>query len=231
MLVHDKFVFVHVHRTGGQFASAWLRAHLDVTEVGYHAPLRDRPAALAGRPVIGFVRDPWDWYVSWYRYNAPRPRNPIFTYVSDRGRLGFAETIRQLLLLGTDDPYFAALRGLIQARLPEAAPSGHRGPGLVRADLSTMGREGYFSWLVARMLGPAPAFVGRFEALREDLVRGVEGAGVEVTPAMRADLEARAPINASERGPYVGEYDAALAEEVARADASIVARYGYRFGG
>jgi hypothetical protein len=51
--------------------------------VGYHFPCADIPAEASDLPVVGIVRNPWDWYVSWYAFNnGPRMRSPLFKIVS-----------------------------------------------------------------------------------------------------------------------------------------------------
>jgi hypothetical protein len=49
-----------------------MRQTCKVCEPGRHLPLegnhlrfRDMPEHFRGLPAIAFVRNPWDWYVSW----------------------------------------------------------------------------------------------------------------------------------------------------------------------
>src|SRR5689334_18614958 len=69
MLVTDRFVFVHLPRSGGTFVSQVIqKVFPEAHEVGYHLPLSALPAEFSHLPVLGTVRNPWDFYVSWYHH-------------------------------------------------------------------------------------------------------------------------------------------------------------------
>ena len=53
--------------------------------------------------MLCFVRNPWDWYVSWYHYltqthRAARATEPIFKDVFDGGKSDFATAVRRVCL-------------------------------------------------------------------------------------------------------------------------------------
>src|SRR5437879_4149254 len=65
MIVTDKFVFVHLPRSGGTFVSEVIRKFFpSAHEIGYHLPRTLLPAEYSHLPVLGAVRNPWDFYVS-----------------------------------------------------------------------------------------------------------------------------------------------------------------------
>lgn len=97
MNITDQFVFVHMPKTGGTFVSdclrrihgdrmehwgphgafywrmrtAWaglLRRPLAHRELAKHANCRAIPEAAAGLPIYSSMRDPFDWYVSNYKF-------------------------------------------------------------------------------------------------------------------------------------------------------------------
>ena len=71
------------------------------------------PTAYAHLPVLGFVRNPWSYYVSWYAFQAGRPRpNPLYRVLSNEGQLDFAATISNMLDLSTGRISRGADRGL-----------------------------------------------------------------------------------------------------------------------
>jgi len=61
-----------------------------------HPTVRDIPSFYKGLPVFGFVRNPWDWYVSWYEFLKIDGTNALFNEASDNGRRGFCETVLRL---------------------------------------------------------------------------------------------------------------------------------------
>lgn len=60
----DDFVFVHMFRMGGTTCIN----HTNSTKIGYHLPRELLPIQLSHLPVIGTIRNPYDWYVSVYQH-------------------------------------------------------------------------------------------------------------------------------------------------------------------
>jgi hypothetical protein len=63
--VTPEFVFLHVPKTGGSY----VRTH--VPELVYerqHGRACEIPERFKHLPRYAFVRNPWDWYVSWWLY-------------------------------------------------------------------------------------------------------------------------------------------------------------------
>jgi hypothetical protein len=236
MVVTKKFVFIHLHKSGGQFINKLLFKHfMDATEIGYHYPRSLLPAQFSTLPVFFFIRNPWDWYVSWYWFNKKTPlRNPVFRAVSDDGRNTFHKSISNMLRLGQDTPDSNAMRASIVARLPESI-KGNRGSGITKACMLSFSSSdfGYYTWLVRRMVEVDGSMngvvVGRTENLRNDLVSILQGFGVPVTTTLFNDIMREDRANALVRPPYQSCYDAALVDLVRECDSFIVDRFGYVF--
>ena len=98
MIVTPEFVFLHLHKSGGTFVNEFLiRFMPSAQQVGYHLPRSSIPSAYAQLPILGFVRNPWSYYVSWYAFQRSRPQpNALFQTVSENGRLDFASTIQRM---------------------------------------------------------------------------------------------------------------------------------------
>lgn len=197
MLLTRHFTFLHVPRTGGNFVrllleqhapAAWqLRRHID------HATVADIPPDHAAAPRFAFVRNPFDWYVSWYHFQQ-RTRDPFFLEISADGTLPFAATMRRMLasrpaLQHGEGPYTQLLRNLL-------------GPGLIGVRL------------------------GRFERLREDLLRLLSEC-VEVPAAMQAAIRDESPKNQSEHAAWQQYYDDELRDLVAAKDRDALQFFGY----
>lgn len=228
MIVTDRFVFLHLHKSGGSFVNRFLLDSLpSARQVGYHLPHQHIPEPARALPILGTVRNPWDYYVSWYSFQqAKAAPNALFALASDDRRLGFAGTIGNLMRLGED----ARLLDEWSSRLPDVAPN--RGINLARADVAPLRESGvgFYSFLYRRMYGDLSRTTlletGRLRAGLQEFLAGV---GIDVTPSMQAWLVRQPPINASAHAPYGDFYDAALRELVATKDADIIHRHGFAF--
>lgn len=234
MIATSRLLFIHLHKTGGQFVNRLLLAHLpDARRIGYHLPRSEAPAELKALPAFAFTRNPWDWYVSWYAFNAASPqRNPIFRGVSEQGSAGFHDTIHNLLHLG--HPLHAAMREEIAQALPESR-EGNQGSGITRAVMRgfTDPDAGYLTWLTRYMCfvggSPAGLRMGRMEHLREELPGLLESCGTPVSPEFKQAIAETPAVNASPRHDYRAYYDEELKALVAERDWAIIESYGYEF--
>jgi len=232
MIATDRFVFIHLHKSGGSFVNeGLLRFFPSARQLGYHLPLSLLPAEYRGLPVLGFVRSPWSYYVSWYAFQAQRPRpNALFRCVSDDGALDFAGSVRNLVTLGDD----AARLERLLAMLPDhygAQGFGLNLPNFALAPIRASGM-GFYSFLFRYMYTGAAgeAWIGRCETLREDFLRFLENVGAPIGADLREFIDNAAPRNTSRHGDWHGYYDRELAELVAQRDASVIERFAYRFG-
>lgn len=230
MIVTGRFVFLHLHKSGGTFVNECLRRFVpDAREIGYHLPRSRIPPQFASLPVLGLVRNPWSYYVSWHAFQSGRRQpNALYRVTSEDGRLGFKGTISNLLDLGTGG---AGLDRLLRMLPPDYGNRGLNLPGFALAPIAGSGL-GFYSYLYTYMFGAAdPQLrVGRMERLREELPGMLEATGTEVTNPMR-EFIARAPaLNATAHASYADLYDDELRDKVAARDASIIARHGYSFG-
>jgi hypothetical protein len=202
MIVHDRFVFLQMRKTGCTFLAEALQRELppgSLRSVGKHAGWERIPPEARGRPVLAYVRNPWDWYVSWHRFNQARDAPTSFwRTLSAQGRLDFAGTVRNAVSFASEewgrDLYSAIFRHLVADRLD--------------SDLLT---------------------VGRFESLIGDLDRFLSTAGVELPDGALAAMHGGTRLNASERGPYQQYYDEELRDLVGASCDLFVDRFGYRF--
>jgi hypothetical protein len=226
MILTPRFVFLHLHKSGGSFVNeALLRHEAGARQAGYHLPRSAIPPTHSALPVLGLVRSPWSYYVSWYAFQRARARpNALFGVLSDAGRAGFAATVRNLVSLGEDD----ALLDRVIAALP-AQYTGHglNLPGPALAPIRGTGL-GFYSYLYRYLYGnPVHLHIARLEALRAELPRVMAQAGVPAGTALGEFLLAGSPRNVSAHGPPADYYDAELRALVARRDAALIERYGY----
>lgn len=151
MIVTDKFVFIHMHKCGGTFINLFIKKFFpSAREVGYHYPISMLPAAYKHLPVLGTVRNPWDFYVSYYMFQKELLHrahcaiallteeqkaglcadgvdlfngvDALFSYLSHGGKQDFAATLNGFL----DLPSSRELLDGALARMPRNY--GQRGP-------------------------------------------------------------------------------------------------------
>ena len=228
MIATERFVFLHLHKSGGSFVNECLMRHAPgARHIGYHLPRHMIPTELGQLPVLGLVRNPWSYYVSWYAFQSIRPQpNALYRVLSDEGRLDFAGTIHNMIHLGEDE---TRLGRLIDA-LPTAYTNrGLNLPGFALRPLRGL-RVGFYSFLYRYLYGEGPVLLGRMEALRAELLSLLEQVGQPVSDALREHVLHAPPLNTSNHGAYVTYYSEALGQQVAERDAEVIARHGYRFG-
>src|SRR5918996_3082051 len=179
MIVTDKFVFVHLPRTGGTFVSEVISKFFpSAHEIGHHMPRELLAREYSHLPVLGTVRNPWEFYVSLYHYVRPKDAASKFvSWMSENGRHGFIGSIRNVLNLGVNDEQLDLLIEL----LPDHIDYSRRyipnvTKGTMRAVRGT--GVGYYTFRFNQLFGNADdMFVCRLETLRQDLVAFFEGIG------------------------------------------------------
>lgn len=229
MIVTPRFVFLHLHKSGGTFVNAGLMQHIaGARQIGYHLPRSMLPAQYAALPLLGLVRNPWSYYVSWYSFQRSRPRpNALFQMLSNGGALDFAGTIRNMLNLDRDP----ALLDRVLAALPATyINQGLNLPNLALAPIRGSGL-GFYSFLYRYLYGPDITAVklARMEQLRTEVPQLLESVGEPVTSALREYMNTAPALNTSEHAPHRQLYDAELAQSVAERDRLVIERHGYSF--
>ena len=236
MIVTEHFVYIHVSRTGGTFLNKLIMNQVPGARMlQYHGHLEDLPEAYAHLPVIGFVRNPWDWYVSMYS-DYRRKGQYVFQILSDRGTLDFDRTVARFLNLGDGS---ALSRRLLQhlARIAPRVinarqPARNHLPGLRSEHFNDFPEGiGYYSWLFQLMFRSEREHVvhfGRFENLREEALRLLEETGTPITNRIAAYLKRGEALNASNRPKtFVGAYAPQLEQLVAQRERLVIDRFGY----
>jgi hypothetical protein len=228
VIVTDRFVFLHLHKSGGTFVNAFLARFFPAARfVGYHLPRSHVPEAARGLPIFGVVRNPWDYYVSWHSFQESKAQpNALYRIVSDDRRLDFRGTVANLVSL-CDDPLRHA--ALVTA-LPENFPN--RGINLTRSSVASLPGSGlgFYSFQFQRMFGDgAGVTFGRMESLRADLLAFLPASGVTMTEEMRAWITDSPPVNTSVHDSYRRYYDEPLRDLVAARDSLVIQKFGYTF--
>jgi hypothetical protein len=229
MIVCEQFVFVHLPKTGGTFVRDTLKEHAHrawkLQERPGHHPAR---AAPKGRPILGVIRNPWDWYVSTYFFRRHHILNGTGAWAKPMeqwpprvapgmaawarimrelpdGRVGFLKALR--ILTGEDgsDPVIVP---------------GHEGEG----SLSRRCQD-----FLCDERGSDLCYVIRTEELRAGVEEFLDMHSVPVRRSLRRALQSAPKKNTAPRGHYRSYYDDEARDLVARVDCAIIERYGYEF--
>lgn len=228
MIVTPRFVFLHLHKSGGTFVNEFLRQFFqEHKEIGYHLPRSMLPGEYGHLPILGVVRNPWSYYVSWYVFQSARNQpNGLFRAVSDNKRLDFKNTIYNLIHLGEDLVRFE----LFQSLLPDHF--GHEGLNLTKNCIEPFrgSSEGFYAFLYRRMFGQAEGVhTIRMETMRQELLQFLRSVGVSVTDAMEQAVLHSKKKNVTKHQPYVDYYDEDLAQTIAERDHHVIEQFGYVF--
>ena len=105
MLITKHFVFVHLQKTGGNFVKAVCEQHLPPdwlvpNDLDDHTSFHRIPAEHSHLPVFSLIRNPWDWYVSWYHFAVQSPQgerdeepDSLWVRLFDRGGRDFRAAV------------------------------------------------------------------------------------------------------------------------------------------
>ncbi len=228
MIVTEKFVYLHLHKSGGTFVNECLMRFCPGAQMlGYHLPYSMIPREFAHLPVLGFVRNPWSYYVSWFAFQSQMAQpNALFRIASENRALDFSGTLRNLLDLGSGSEKL----DILLTNLPNSY--GNQGlnlPGFALAPIRGSGR-GLYSYLFDYMYGSdtLKTTVGRVDNLRTDLLNFLDNIEGAPNPSLRNFIEQAAPRNATSHNAFVDYYNAETAALVAERDRLVVERFDYR---
>lgn len=108
MLISDDFIFAHLPKTGGVFLQSVIKAHFPVMQewAGNHShhSIEFLPEEHRHKPIFAILRNPWDWYLSWFTYCLEHGNNQEFLQNYVAGEQAFKHTITRLLRPSHSDP-------------------------------------------------------------------------------------------------------------------------------
>lgn len=230
MIVTDKFVFIHLPRSGGTFVTDVIKTFFpSAREIGYHLPLTALPVEFSNFPILGTVRNPWSFYPSWFFHHGVGNKYlPLFCSLSENRKLGFVQTTQNALELGVNDEKLdLAIRGLSEdfeyqkrhvSNLTKEIMLKIRGTGL-----------GLYNFRFNQMFGGSyDIHFCRLENLRVDLMDFFEkiGAANDAIYSYVLGLEKK---NISEHLHYSTYYTPELTKLVAIRDRSLIEKFDYTF--
>jgi hypothetical protein len=224
MIITPRFTFIHLHKSGGTFVNQVLLKYVPgARQIGHHLPASQLPPSRAGLPVLGVVRNPWDYYVSWFAFQSNH-REYTWQVFSEGGRLDFEGTTRRMLHAGEDD----ALIDRLVAQAP--AEFTNRKSNLTKACIERVRgrRYGWYTFLFRRMYDGLDVQFIRMENLREELLGFLRQMGV-VSEEIETFVRHAQPANSTPHASYRTCYSEPLACLVGEREREVVTRFGYTF--
>ena len=259
MIVTDKFVFIHLHKSGGTFINKAIKSLFSSwQQIGYHYPLSMLPREYCHLPVLGVVRNPWDFYVSYYTFQQSLiaqcsakeaistmkgndPRNGIdilFEFLSNNGQLSFEETTTNFLNLGTSTGKLDEVLEFMPNSLGRRAKNSpiqtkrFRGMNVTRSDLGKIREtgEGLYTFLFKRIYNESQkVYFARTDSLREDVVNFFKHIGVKLDDNKKQHILTAKPENVSKHAHYSKCYSNTLENLVRERDAFVIDKFNFQF--
>jgi len=229
MIITEKFIYIHLHKSAGTFVNSFIHLYFPKNEtIGYHFPARYIPEQHAGLPIIGCVRNPWDFYISWYFFQMQKKQsNALFMATSKAKTLDFNGTMERLLSLNDNIP----LLNQILTQLPDHfVASGMNIPRSVmaRLDGSSLGLYSFlYQWMYAD--APTEPHLVRTEELQHSLIAALFKSGVMISQGMSNFLQGKGHENTSEHTHYAKYYSQEIRDRVAELDRLIIHKHAYQF--
>jgi FkbM family methyltransferase len=228
VLVTEGFVFVHIPRTGGSFIQTVMGEHLDVLDQSdyTHTPYDELPERWRDLPAFCVIRNPWDWYVSFFHYaiRSPEKRSAQLRNPPAPGREGLMRDKRAVwedVLQSGQASFDEAVTRLCTGDFDHSLAPMIRDEGI---DL--------YSAFVRTIAGPGldqPNFsVLRFERLRPELLRFLRTHS-DPPKRLRGEIRHHPPVKDSRHDPYPAYYDDRLRTLVGERAAWLCERFGYEF--
>jgi hypothetical protein len=218
VLITKYFVHVHHWKTGGSFIKGVCLSHMPadwiVSNDDSHPPASKIPTEFKDLPALGFVRNPWDWYVSWYHYaireppTGQTPESP-WAVLFDEGRASFRQMITAAC---TGIPANGGSPPWYMDRIRE------QGIDHYTHSFESMFRAGF----------DGAVEIGRFENIREDFIAFLRRHAIPVGEDLIVAVRTTLPVNVTPRDPYTTYYDRELRDLVGSRN-RLIAEYGYTF--
>ena len=223
MLITKYFIFAHVPKTGGTFIrnvcahqlpQDWILSEERERDLP-HLTVRKIPPEHAGLPIFGVVRNPWDWYVSWYHFSVQ-----TFDTMSEQQKKTWA-------------PIFGGAATSFRDAVTAACtgePLPGQDPGWI-ARLGSRGQDLYTAWHRRTLANPPPENpleIGRFENLREEFLAFLRRHEIPVDDHFVNAIRHAAPQVGSTHDQYRSYYDPEL-RDLVRTKNELVDEFGYTF--
>jgi len=241
MYISKKFIYIHIPKSGGQSllrifnnSSFLLRGR----QVRFHQSVANINAdRLKDKKIYAVVRNPWEWYVSWFHYLRDNPslNNALYKAISEDGENDFDKSMNRLFDMieeGTgelSDAFDTKLEDVNSRR-----PLQFVGDDMDRITAWDCGLQSYyFHWLVFgnnEVHDFSDVVIGKQESSREDATKFFESLEL-MNERFKKRLANHRRLNKCkiDTSDYQSYYSDALRDRVAKKEQYIIENYNYSF--
>lgn len=238
MLVTPNFVFIHIPKTAGRFCRHQIVEHAGpvLFRGGLHGPIERLPEQFKQLPIIAFVRNPWDWYVSWFFHMQGFDGfNPLFANAVKAGKNDFTSIMHYIFdSLEEGNPAATALDEYLKS--PEHLQRESHDLDTSMISFQRQHNCGVLGWRYKFNVGEdagVTKHIGKFEHLVDDLIRCLKDCHVLLSQPAEFKIRMARPVGEGEvrakrdfRSMYT---DTRLIERIAEKERFIVDNFDYNF--
>lgn len=226
MHITKDFVFIHIPKTGGTAVTTTIKQeYRRLKHTSPHESIHNVKVTL---PILAFVRNPYDWYVSWYHALQQRPKGSsvLFDLINTNN---FKRDLNTLFDIFEDG-------GVAWYK-----PAPHSNTEYANKDTFKQSADwnncGLLAWHYHwQVFGNEPSqhdysnvTIGKLETRTEDQLRFLKKLDILTPRAQELILENKRS-NTSEHVPdYREYYDDALVERVLQKEQYIIDKYNYKY--
>ena len=218
MVKAKNFTYIHPMKCGGTFINKILLDTINAKKVDDHRP---RYMETSNQVFVSSVRNPFDWYVSFYHHSL-KYSNDLIRCVGD-----FKSTLTQLLNLRKSDMY-------LELSTRHFGKETDSSPNFSSKDFAEYPNNiGFYSWYWNRMVKDKDGNVGdvhvlKTENLRDDLIIFL-GKFDNISDYTRSTILGMPRANVEEsRKSYHDYYDQELIDMVYKMDKPMFDMFGYQ---
>jgi hypothetical protein len=218
MVVTDKFVFLHLQKCGGSFIRDYILNNIPNSVMV--RPQHDGYDKIKGKhinkPIIGIIRNPWDWYVSVYHYHKPSKGSFMEPLIKEGGSFkGFLK-----LFLNKDDGKIHNLNFNWMGKM-------NVGPYTYRV-VRTFNDKGLKIESIDDMNLKKVELI-KMENLVPNFKMFLDKNNIKLSKSQLVNLENKPKVNTSNRTHYSNYYDEETIDLVLKKDNQLINLFGYEF--
>jgi len=224
MIVFKKYIYLHLQKTAGTFITNFLINHKNAVKVHMRHSSYKHIGSPKGKIIWGGIRNPWDWYVSWYASNTTSV-GTTFPGIFSEG-MDFKEFMKKIFF-GIKSGKHG--RDLYFDKISKANVGVYTYRYIDRfgKDINTLPlSKSYFLKNHDNIIMVPHRNIYRFENLSEDIKRIMAN---ELTVEDIQKLDSLAKVNTSRHKDYKEYYDDEMIEWVKEKDQLIIEKFSYKF--
>jgi hypothetical protein len=228
MIATKNSVFLHVPKTAGKWVASVL------SPITMSAVMHLVPTTKPSQPnVFCFVRNSWDWYVSYYQFHktgsemfSPTTVTPL-TFRKFYGNESFEEFVS--LMTNPSDEFKTHFNNVLRLNKMSKSSKEIDHDQTYMLDQNWLNSNDSFYFSIFKMYSRFATRVGKFENLRDDLI-SILIESDELTSEVEDKINNTDIINKTlDKADYQQYYTTTSRDQVEKASALMIEEFGYKF--